>query len=327
MLKFNSVLSGNSSVVEHNLAKVGVASSNLVSRSILLLLIVFIPSFSFSLNNSYCLENQNYVDSKLLGLKENFKIIKIPNNSSLFKVPSISILTVLRDHNISLSGEQPNIITFKRNCNISAKKSEISWKLMEIFEKHYSCITFLDEPKIEPTSPLPYNFKDYKLIEISIKPFLLRKERGSLKAIYKTPKNVEKKIYFRYWLNATVKTFKAKHKLYNDKILTKNDIEEVEATLNELPSGVITCEIPKNLITKSYIKENSILSLNRFKFKKDILRGDELRVFVNEGALSIMMPATALSDANIGDILKVKTKSSKILKVKLISKYKAVVLE
>jgi hypothetical protein len=31
--KMTSVLSGNSSVVEHNLAKVGVASSTLVSRS------------------------------------------------------------------------------------------------------------------------------------------------------------------------------------------------------------------------------------------------------------------------------------------------------
>ena len=49
IFRLNFTKCGNSSGVEHNLAKVGVASSNLVSRSIFLLLIFSIPLFSSSL--------------------------------------------------------------------------------------------------------------------------------------------------------------------------------------------------------------------------------------------------------------------------------------
>ncbi len=51
-LRLNSTKCGNSSVVEHNLAMVGVASSTLVSRSIFLLLFIFLNQlFAITLTN------------------------------------------------------------------------------------------------------------------------------------------------------------------------------------------------------------------------------------------------------------------------------------
>ena len=53
MLQFHSHLNcGNSSVVEHNLAMVGVASSTLVSRSIFLLLFLFSTAFSITIKEA-----------------------------------------------------------------------------------------------------------------------------------------------------------------------------------------------------------------------------------------------------------------------------------
>ena len=53
MLQFHSHLNcGNSSVVEHNLAMVGVASSTLVSRSIFLLIFLFSTAFSITLKEA-----------------------------------------------------------------------------------------------------------------------------------------------------------------------------------------------------------------------------------------------------------------------------------
>ncbi|ARR00560.1 flagellar basal body P-ring biosynthesis protein [Campylobacter porcelli] len=87
---------GNSSGVEHNLAKVGVASSNLVSRSIFLLLIFFIPLFSDTL-----------VDRLHKTIKDEYPSINIssinidkpndlPNNFNEFILKEIILLN-LRD--------------------------------------------------------------------------------------------------------------------------------------------------------------------------------------------------------------------------------------
>ena len=313
-------------MVEHNLAKVGVASSNLVSRSIFLLLLITTFSHAITLKQNYCIDEETSLDSRFFGVKKSFHVIDIPKIKTIHKVPSLFIKTTFEKHGIEVKDVKSGIITFKRNCDLFGKKEEISLKLMEIFEKKYPCIRFEDLPEITPTTTLPYDFKTYKLLRIKIKSILLRKSRGAFKAIFETP-NGEKKVYFKFSLNAYINVFKAKHKLYNDKILSSKDVEMVEIFIDELPSRAITCNLPDKLITKNYISTNSILSMNKLKHKKDVLRGDRLRVYIKEGVLLIAIPATILKDANIGDIVKIKTEAGKVLKAKLVSKYKALVLE
>ena len=47
--------------------------------------------------------------------------------------------------------------------------------------------------------------------------------------------------------------FQAKRKLYNDKILSSNDYEKVKVKIDKLSSNIITCNMPKKLMTKNYI--------------------------------------------------------------------------
>ena len=243
---------GNSSAVEHDLAKVGVASSNLVSRSILLFLLITTLSFA-------------------------------------------------------------------------SQKDIISKAVLVEFKKQYPCLD-ADMPVISSTSPLSADFNKYKFIKIELRDNQLRKSKGSFRAILKT-ENREKNIHLRFEIDAYVYVFKAKHKLYNDKILHSSDYEKVLVKLDKLPSKVITCTMPEKLITKSYIREGSILTMNRFKHKKDVLRGTDIRAFIKDGVLVLDIKATLLKDTNVGDIAKIKTDKGKIFRAKLVSKNRAIILD
>ncbi|WP_458701658.1 flagellar basal body P-ring formation chaperone FlgA [Sulfurospirillum sp. 1307] len=291
------------------------------------MLLVISPFYALDLKEQYCIDDQTSLDSSFFGLEEKFHVIDIPKIKTIHKVPSLHVTKVFKEHKIEVNDVKSGIIVFKRNCDISGKKEELSLKLLEEFEKKYPCLNTEDLPDIIAVSTLPYDFKTYELLRIELKSVFLRKSKGSFKAIFKTPNGAEKNIYFKFFINAYIKTFKAKHKLYNDKILSFNDVKTVEVPIDKLPSKAIVCELPKKLMTKSYVSANSILSMNKFKYKKDILRGDNLRAYIRDGMLVITTPATALSDANIGDVIKVKTESRKIVRAKIVSKYKAIVLE
>ena len=253
MINFRFFLTcGNSSAVEHDLAKVGVASSNLVSRSMFFLLLI--TTFTFA----------NNLDT-------------------------------------------------------------ISEAVLIKFEEKYPCLD-AQLPTITSNSPLPADFKNYKFIKLDLRKSAFRKRKSSFKVLFKTPKK-EKSIYFKFHINANIDVFKAKRKLYNDKILSKNDYEKVSIKIDKLPSKVITCSMPKKLMTKNYISANSILTMNKFEYKKDVLRGTGIRAYIRDGMLVLETEATLLNDGDIGEVVKIKTDNGKLFRAKLISKYKAIILE
>ena len=97
--------------------------------------------------------------------------------------------------------------------------------------------------------------------------------------------------------------------------------------IDKLPSKIITCSIYKTLVTKNYVRKDSILTMNRFKYKKNILRGSSIRAYIEDGGLVLETGATVLRDANIGDIVKIKTDKGRLLKAKIVSIYKAIIVK
>jgi flagella basal body P-ring formation protein FlgA len=85
--------------------------------------------------------------------------------------------------------------------------------------------------------------------------------------------------------------------------------------------------MPEKLMTKNYISANSILTMNKFEYKKDVLRGADIRAYIRDGMLVLETQATLLEDGDVGEIVKIKTDKGKLFRAKLISKYKAIILE
>ncbi|WP_024955823.1 flagellar basal body P-ring formation chaperone FlgA [Sulfurospirillum arcachonense] len=273
----------------------------------------------------YCVDENLELDAKFFGVNQNFKIITLPKSRASYSVPSLHVKNPFVEKNYKVIDSSNGIITFERFCNLAGKKDKIIEAILDKFANEYPCIN-IHSLNIKPTTPLPFDFKSYKLLTISLKNNNFRKRKGSFRAIFKTPTS-EKNIYFKFTIDANIKAFKAKHKLFNDKILSRNDYEKITIKIDKLPSKIITCKVPNNLMTKNYISANSILTMNKFEYKKDILRGTDIRAYIRDGMLVIATHATVLEDGNIGDILKVKTDNGKLLRAKLISKYKAIILE
>ena len=255
-------------MVEHDLAKVGVASSNLVSRSILFLL--FLTTFSFSntitLLPHYCIDNSLELNATFFGAQKNFKVLTIPKTRTKYTIPSLHVKSEFEKYNYTAIEPESGIITFERFCNLAGKEKQIAEAVLKVFKEQYPCID-ANLPQIKVLSPLPFDFESYSLMKVELKNSSLRRRKSSFKAIFKTPTS-EKKIYFDLYIDAKVDVFKAKHKLYNDKILSNNDYEKTSIKLDKLPSKVITCKMPDNLMTKNYISANSILTINKFEYKK-----------------------------------------------------------
>lgn len=285
----------------------------------------FLYSKSIVILPHYCLNVQTELNADFFGAKETFHVITIPRSKSTYTVPSLHVKDSFDKNDYNITDTSNGSIVFERFCNFAGKKEKISDALMDKFLKKYPCLN-IENIDIETNSPLPYDFQSYKLIKVDIKNNYLRKRVGSFRAIFKTFDS-EKKIYLKYNIKATVDVFKAKHKLYNDKILHSSDYEKISIQLDKLPSKVITCKMPLNLMSKNYVRANSILTLNKFEHKRDVLRGTKIRTYIKDGMLVIEIEAIALKDANIGEIIKLKTDNGKIFNAKLISKYKAIILE
>ena len=121
--------------------------------------------------------------------------------------------------------------------------------------------------------------------------------------------------------------YKAKRNLQSGKILQNDDVEALWVDIDALPSKPIFGEIPPNLIMKNHIKEGQILGTYFFDIKKDISKKESIKASFTEGNLEIELHVTLQEDANIGDVVKVKTEQGKVLQAKILSLKEAKILE
>ena len=316
-------------MVEHDLAKVGVASSNLVSRSILLVLLLVTSLFSneILIDKVYCVE-QNILNASFFGYKgqNDFQVLTIPKDRASYTIPSSQVILIFNDKNISVVDSSDGVIIFKRNCNMMGKEEEIANAFLKKIQEESPHIIIESKPRISIKAPLPTDFSRYKLTAIVIPDTMLKKNTGSFVAIFKIG-DKEKKIYFYYALDAKVEVFKAKRNLLNGKILSNDDYERVSISLEGFPTRALLGEIPKNAMMKTYIKEGAIFTDGMFESKKDLSKKENIKALLKEGGLLIEVQATLLEDANIGETVKIKTEQGKTLNAKILSFKEAMILE
>ena len=329
MVEFRPIC-GNSSVVEHDLAKVGVASSNLVSRSILILLLFTFSLFSSDtiyIDKTYCID-QDTLKVSFFGYQGTNDpiIIQIPKDRTNYSISSTVILSALAERNVTTVDTSEGVVVFKRNCTLMGKSDEIESAFLKKFQEVSPSVVIEDRPRIAAKSSLPNDFKRYQLVGIFIADTMLKKSNGTFVAIFKVG-DKERKLYFSYAMNAKVMVFKAKRNLLNGKILTNDDYESILVSLETLPNRTFLGEIPQNATTKAAIKEGQILADYHFDVKKTLSKKESIKALLKEEGMVIEVQATLLEDADIGDIIKIKTDQGKILNAKIVSRNEAIILE
>ena len=320
-------------MVEHDLAKVGVASSNLVSRSILFFLsFLFLPLPLLAvptiyIDKEYCVKESD-VKASFFGYthKDNTTLFTIPKERMHFSVSTQQLLSFFNDKNVTVVNRSDGIVLFKRNCDLMGKREQLEKALMEKFQELSPSISFDSKPNILTKSPLPVDFEHYLFEALSLNEAMLKKSNGSFIASF-TISGKRKKITFYYQMDAKLPAFKAKRNLQSGKILQNDDFEMVLVALDTLPSKAIIGELSPNLMVKNSIQEGQIFSEYLFSTKKALMKKESIKALLTEGNLVIELHVILQEDANIGDVVKVKTEQGKVLNAKILSLKEAMILE
>jgi len=243
-----------------------------------------------------------------------------------YTVPTNVIRTAFNDRNVSIIDSSDGIIIFKRNCTLMGKSNAIEDAFLKKIQEVSPAVVIEEKPRISAKSSLPVDFKRYQLVGVHIPETTLNKNSGSFVAIFKVG-DKERKLYFNYAMNAKMMVFKAKRNLLNGKILTNDDYESTLMSLEGIPARAFLNEIPLNAMMKTSIKEGQVIADYHFDVKKTLSKKDSIRALLKESGLEIEVQATLVEDADIGDVVKIKTEQGKILNAKIVSTKEAVILE
>jgi len=279
------------------------------------------------IQKTYCI-NHDVLKASFFGYEGTLdtQIITIPKERTHYALPSSNIINAFADKNVTVIDSSEGVVTFKRHCALMGKSELLEAAFVEKFKAAFPLVQIIGTPSISLKSSLPNDFAHYTLDSISIPQTMLQRKSGSFVASFSVG-DKKKKITFYYEMEAKVLAFKARRNLQSGKILQNDDIEALWVDIDTLPSKPVIGEIPPNLIVKNSIKEGQILSSYLFDTKKDIMKKESIKAFFTEGSLVIELHVTLLDDANIGDIVKVKTEQGKILSAKILSLKEAKIVE
>ncbi len=319
-------------MVEHDLAKVGVASSNLVSRSIIIFLFFLSANFlsakpNLIIKNHYCIKNSVLnIKDIYPSYKKNIDLMRVSNTLSTFKVPSLEIISKIKNYiSLQIIDKSGGIVVLDKQCNIKYHKKEIFQALKKIFQTKYKNIKII-KLNIKPINSFPQDFSNFYFEKIIVKPNNIRKKSGNFIVVYKNNSEKIIRIFFRYKIDAKIYLFKAKHNISNGKILSQNDYEKVMSSFDKIPLNFVDNLKNNFYITKNFIKKGSVITKYMIKINPLIHKKDIVRTIIKDGNLQIEFFSKALQEGNKGDIIKTVGKNGKIYKVKIIDKGLVIVL-
>ncbi|WP_331773777.1 flagellar basal body P-ring formation chaperone FlgA [Sulfurospirillum sp. 1612] len=253
-----------------------------------------------------------------------FTILKIPKNLSSFSVPSLQIVSKLKEHNMTYSDHSGGIITF-RKCYEPVALQAIKTEIRKKFQRRYPSMN-IQKIKLQAATLPNFDLSKFTLSTLNLKENNYRNATGTLSVTY-TKKFQTKKIYLKYHIIANISVFKAKYNLRNGKILQNNDYQKTVIPFDVLPRYAITGKMHQEYIIRGYIKKGAILTRNDLKIKKLLLKNDLIQAVLQDENLRIATDAHVLSDANIGDVVKIRTAKGKVFRAKILSQKSAMILE
>ena len=313
---------GNSSGVEHNLAKVGVASSNLVSRSIFLLLIFLFSTKLFanevSIYPMYCIVNDQ-ISLHTLGFDgEDNEILNLEGMRAA-KIESKRLYEILTSNFKTYKDKSGGSVVFAKNCQIM---DEIQMHFLKAISDEYPGISVSDL-SISPQNKLPANFKDlvFKNIFLSDQ----NSQKGVFRVSFEDVDLSLKSLYFKFSFNAKMPVFIAINSMNTNHILSLLDYQPTMIEFSKWPRDALSGLSAATLITKIQIKSGEILTKRQFNAVSLVKKGEMLNAVLIEGGVNIIAEVKALEDGNLGDMIKIRTKDNKILEATVSGKGQAII--
>ncbi len=306
---------GNSSGVEHNLAKVGVASSNLVSRSIFFLL--FFPIFLFSSDLAlwpmYCVSNGKITLADLGFTDKSDEILNLGENKAA-KINSRDLTEILKKRGVELEDKSGGETVFVKNCDAL---SLVQRAFLQEVTSEFKGLQFVKFPLIEPQNELPKNFHEYKFDKIYVNKI---NPKGSFRAGFVAPNGSQPSVFFRYEISAKMPVLRATKPIATRQMLGIGDFAKDWVELREFSPDMMSDAPNARLAAKQNIKSGEVLRLRQFTPLPLIKKGERVNAVLSDGTLSIIVEVTALENGNLGETIKVKNNDKKVFSAQIVSK-------
>jgi flagella basal body P-ring formation protein flgA len=313
---------GNSSGVEHNLAKVGVASSNLVSRSIFFIFILLFSTKLFanevSIYPMYCIVNDQ-ISLRTFGFDgEDNEILNLEGMRAA-KIDSKRLYEILTSNFKTYKDKSGGSVVFVKNCQMM---DEIQMHFLKAISDEYPGISVSDL-SISPQNKLPANFKDlvFKNIFLSDQ----NSQKGVFRASFEDIDLSLKSLYFKFSFSAKMPVFIAINSMNTNHILSLLDYQPTMIEFSKWPRDALSGLSAATLITKIQIKSGEILTKRQFNAISLVKKGEMLNAVLIEGGVNIIAEVKALEDGNLGDMIKIRTKDNKILEATVSGKGQAII--
>ncbi len=296
-------------MVEHDLAKVGVAGSTPVSRSICIVFIVSLISFlnaqTIQLKSHYFIDSYN-ISLHTFGIsKANTTIMKLPGERTLWRVPAFEIKERLKKIGYDCKTSNSTMITFE----LATKKSfpKLQNFIKEKYKDSYPTLR-IEAVSLKPTGR--GKNEDLKPeCSVRLPKNSLRKKSGTF--VMKCEKN---RYYFHYRVYGTILVYKANHQIKKDKIIDSNSVYTEYMPFERFYAPPLSNFTKGIYMAKLNIAADKILTSANTQPLPAVLKGSLVRCFYKVDSITIEFEARALQNGNVGDRIIVKKNSGKTLR-------------
>jgi len=158
--------------------------------------------------------------------------------------------------------------------------------------------------------------KGYKLKRVFFPKNSIKRENGNFSAIFGNGIK-QKRIYFRYYIDAVVSVLLANFDIRNGSPLSMDFFTQIPLKFDNFYDKPIIDV--SGYEAKTYIPKGKILTSRLVRKVPDIHRNDEVTAEARDGRIVVDFPVRALEDGRIGEYIRVKRGNKKILKAKVLS--------
>ena len=301
-------------MVEHNLAKVGVAGSTPVSRSIFFILLFSIQLLAqtIQIKPSYTIQKPCISPSTFDINNSQTCIIPLSKHRSKWQIPIFKIKEYLSALGITHVQSQAKVIQFK--LQTPKEYPNLKKLLKQRYLQHYPTLT-ISNIEIKPTSTRANSFSYIPSCQLSLPQRALRKNQGSF--VLKCGKM---RHFFQYRINGTIGVYKANHQIKKDRIITLKDVKPAIIPFETFYALPITQTKIGEVIARQHIPKGKVITEMMVTAIPAVFKHHPVRCFYNDGAVHIEFEGKALQNGFIGETILIKKSDGKALRGRVVDK-------
>ncbi|WP_260604675.1 flagellar basal body P-ring formation chaperone FlgA [Campylobacter sp. MIT 99-7217] len=157
---------------------------------------------------------------------------------------------------------------------------------------------------------LPSDFKDYRFLKLGSAKF--NRANGYVRAEFKTKENIQRNLFFRYFIKANLEVLKSTKEIKRGQKLGLLDFSVSLVDFDKLPSDILLKDENLDLVAKSTIKKNTILRASMFKSNHLIKKNERVNALLKDENIGISVELIAIQSGNLGQKIKLKNDDGKI---------------